>query len=535
MSTVATRRERGGAEPRPRTIGSVCEELREQFPDISVSKIRYLEDQGLISPRRTRGGYRLFSPDDIERLSTILRLQRDEFLPLRVIREELDGPGAAATARDAEPSACSARKTRSTRPSCASAPRSRRTSSPARGVRPSRLARRRRRAPVRRERGGHRCRLRAAGALRHRRATPPDVPHRSRSAGSARRAARRAGPSLAERRAPEDRARGSRRARRASRRSSRTCFSFVTCARRWSARREHRPPRPDPRRPGLPERGDRLQGPHAARSPIPSISPRRSTSSPTGRGPASRDLIFGAEARGFIFGAALAYALGAGFIAARKPGKLPRETIEATYALEYGTDSLQVHRDAVAAGARVVVLDDVLATGGTAHAKVELVEELGGVVAGVALRDRARRSCGGRDAARRLRRPLADPVLSRTVRGRAPTGLQRGAWPPHAVTTERMHSRQGSQQGSRTRRCPFHECRRAHEGCSRCFDADARGRLSPRRRARTKGDLRSSGSSSDRTGLRRPPRRGPEHTGRRPKRTPPSAGGMASAAACGRT
>jgi DNA-binding transcriptional MerR regulator len=96
MSTMTTRRERGGAEPRLRTIGSVCEELREQFPDISVSKIRYLEDQGLITPRRTRGGYRLFAPDDIERLTTILKLQRDEFLPLRVIREELDGPGTPA-------------------------------------------------------------------------------------------------------------------------------------------------------------------------------------------------------------------------------------------------------------------------------------------------------------------------------------------------------------------------------------------------------------------------------------------------------
>lgn len=94
-------------------------------------------------------------------------------------------------------------------------------------------------------------------------------------------------------------------------------------------------------------------------------------------------LVFGAEARGFIFGAALAYELGAGFIAARKPGKLPRETVEATYDLEYGTDSLHVHRDAVAAGVRVVVVDDVLATGGTARAKVQLVEELGGVVAGV--------------------------------------------------------------------------------------------------------------------------------------------------------
>jgi DNA-binding transcriptional MerR regulator len=96
MSSVVTRPEKGSAEPRLRTIGSVCEELRQQFPDISVSKIRYLEDQGLIAPKRTRGGYRLFAPDDIERLTTILRLQRDEFLPLRVIREELEGPGAAA-------------------------------------------------------------------------------------------------------------------------------------------------------------------------------------------------------------------------------------------------------------------------------------------------------------------------------------------------------------------------------------------------------------------------------------------------------
>jgi DNA-binding transcriptional MerR regulator len=97
MSTVAPqRRETGGAEPRLQTIGAVCEALRAEFPDISVSKIRYLEDQGLIAPRRTRGGYRLFAPEDVQRLTTILRLQRDEFLPLRVIREELDGPGASA-------------------------------------------------------------------------------------------------------------------------------------------------------------------------------------------------------------------------------------------------------------------------------------------------------------------------------------------------------------------------------------------------------------------------------------------------------
>jgi DNA-binding transcriptional MerR regulator len=98
MTTVtSTRRERGGgAEPGLRTIGAVCEELREEFSDISVSKIRYLEDQGLITPQRTRGGYRLFSPDDVERLTRILRLQRDEFLPLRVIREALEGPGTSS-------------------------------------------------------------------------------------------------------------------------------------------------------------------------------------------------------------------------------------------------------------------------------------------------------------------------------------------------------------------------------------------------------------------------------------------------------
>ena len=76
------------------TIGSVCGMLKDEFPDISISKIRYLEDQGLIAPRRTRGGYRLFSEDDVERLETILRLQRDEFLPLRVIRKELSSPAA---------------------------------------------------------------------------------------------------------------------------------------------------------------------------------------------------------------------------------------------------------------------------------------------------------------------------------------------------------------------------------------------------------------------------------------------------------
>jgi DNA-binding transcriptional MerR regulator len=82
MSATATRE-------RLLTIGTVCRRLKPEFPDISISKIRYLEDQGLVTPKRTQGGYRLFSEEDVERLETILRMQRDEFLPLRVIREEL--------------------------------------------------------------------------------------------------------------------------------------------------------------------------------------------------------------------------------------------------------------------------------------------------------------------------------------------------------------------------------------------------------------------------------------------------------------
>jgi DNA-binding transcriptional MerR regulator len=80
-------------------IGEVVRRLRDEFPDISISKIRYLEDEGLLTPQRTRGGYRLFGEDDVERLQTILRLQRDEFLPLRVIREELEAPGVAERKR----------------------------------------------------------------------------------------------------------------------------------------------------------------------------------------------------------------------------------------------------------------------------------------------------------------------------------------------------------------------------------------------------------------------------------------------------
>jgi len=100
--------------------------------------------------------------------------------------------------------------------------------------------------------------------------------------------------------------------------------------------------------------------------------------------PLEVDVVVGAEARGFLLGAALARELGAGFVLARKPGKLPHETVRAEYLLEYGTDALELHSDAVAEGARVLVHDDLLATGGTARALCELVEQLDGVVVGCA-------------------------------------------------------------------------------------------------------------------------------------------------------
>jgi len=96
------------------------------------------------------------------------------------------------------------------------------------------------------------------------------------------------------------------------------------------------------------------------------------------------DVVIAAEARGFLLGPAVARELGAGFVLARKPGKLPWETVRAEYLLEYGSDALELHSDAVAEGARVLVHDDLLATGGTARALCSLVEQLGGTVLGCA-------------------------------------------------------------------------------------------------------------------------------------------------------
>ena len=94
------------------------------------------------------------------------------------------------------------------------------------------------------------------------------------------------------------------------------------------------------------------------------------------------DVVLGIEARGFIFAPALAYALGAGFVPVRKPGKLPAETLTVKYDLEYGSDSLQIHKDAIQPGQRVIIVDDLLATGGTMQATVQLVRQLGGEIVG---------------------------------------------------------------------------------------------------------------------------------------------------------
>jgi adenine phosphoribosyltransferase len=101
-------------------------------------------------------------------------------------------------------------------------------------------------------------------------------------------------------------------------------------------------------------------------------------------GPRGVEFVVAAEARGFVLGASIARELGAGFVPARKPGKLPSECATVSYDLEYGQDALQMHRDAVGSGHRVVIADDLLATGGTASAVVRLVEELGGHVVGLA-------------------------------------------------------------------------------------------------------------------------------------------------------
>lgn len=96
------------------------------------------------------------------------------------------------------------------------------------------------------------------------------------------------------------------------------------------------------------------------------------------------EVVAGPESRGFIFGCPIAANLGVGFVPIRKPNKLPRETVDVSYSLEYGTNTLSVHRDSISAGQKVLIVDDLLATGGTIEASIELVEKLGGIVVGLA-------------------------------------------------------------------------------------------------------------------------------------------------------
>ncbi len=216
--------------------------------------------------------------------------------------------------------------------------------------------------------------------------------------------------------------------------------------------------------------------------------------------PREVDFVVAAEARGFILGAALALELDAGFVPARKPGKLPSETVSAEYILEYGVDALEMHADALADGARVLIHDDLLATGGTARALAELVESLGGTHRRLRVPGRAGVPRGPA-AARRLRRPRAD--LLRGLVGRPPLahGGRAGRrcladrarpLPPAALVAEdaarrgrqlgRLDVGAGDREGSRDpRRLP----RRAVEG----LGAAASGRRSWRGR-------RSSGCSA---------------------------------------
>jgi Predicted transcriptional regulators len=187
------------------TIGAVCERLKSEFPDISISKIRYLEGEGLVTPQRTRGGYRLFGEDELGALETILRLQRDEFLPLKVIREELEKPTSperrrrrAHGLRDTDEELDQAVALRARRHRSASRPR-------ARGVRAAGSARRRRRALLQRDRCRDRCDLRQARRVRDRAAPSPNVPHVHRSRDRAARVRDCAGAALAQPGAPPGR------------------------------------------------------------------------------------------------------------------------------------------------------------------------------------------------------------------------------------------------------------------------------------------------------------------------------------------
>ena len=209
MSTAAVRTDKQAQQPRLHTIGAVCARLQPEFPDISISKIRYLEDQGLLTPKRTRGGYRLFSEEDVERLETILRLQRDEFLPLRVIRQELAAGGGAERKRRRAATLGEAEGELDLQELCE---RAGIDATLARaleefGLLVPRVEGGEQALP--RERRRDRGRLWPPGAVRDRRATPPYLPQLRGPRGRPARTARRARAPVPEPRAAQERARGS--------------------------------------------------------------------------------------------------------------------------------------------------------------------------------------------------------------------------------------------------------------------------------------------------------------------------------------
>ena len=198
------------------TIGTVSGMLKGEFPDISISKIRYLEDQGLLAPRRTQGGYRLFSEEDVERLETILRLQRDEFLPLRVIRQELASP--AARDRKRRRGLATEEPELDLEELCERGGIDVRLAREG-GLRTADAAHGSGTEALLRARGRHRARLRAAGAVWDRSAAPAGISNRGRPRSGLDRAGRRAGSAGAEPRAAPRGHGGSRGAQWARRRA----------------------------------------------------------------------------------------------------------------------------------------------------------------------------------------------------------------------------------------------------------------------------------------------------------------------------
>ena len=452
-----------GRREKAMTIGAVTKALKQEFSDISISKIRYLEDQKLLSPRRTPGGYRLYSQSDVARLRTILRLQRDEFLPLRVIRQEL----ASGRADEAEVVPAPRGRTSGARRAAVSVTAERNAlysledvveetrADPAliRELEEYGVIKGQTRAGdevLRRDRAGDRQGRHRARAVRRRRAQPARLPDVGRPRGPAAADDPRPGAALAQSRAAQGGDRGAGEPGRG----------------RDAPQAPAADPGPAPSRglvdlrsyirdiPDFPKPGVVFRDITPLMADAGGAGLRGHARWPTWPGRSSPEVVIGAEARGFLLGPALARELGAGFVLARKPGKLPHETERAEYELEYGTDALELHSDAVAAGARVLVHDDLLATGGTARALCELVEKVGGEVVGCGFlielafldgRSRLGRLRRRRAARRRGRVSRADraprPRLRRTAGARL--ARRRRPAPPAALVAEGAARRGG--------------------------------------------------------------------------------------------